>query len=88
MSIGDLRDLLGATTAGPIINIKPLLQVLKGCWHDFDGSDSSAMAGYKLDRMERVSWFPPVLTFTVERHGGVMMGSTRAELQEWTVDLV
>ena len=30
---------------------------------------------------------PPLLTFVVERHGGAVMGSTRATLQGWTVDM-
>jgi hypothetical protein len=30
---------------------------------------------------------PPVLSFTIERHGAMSMGSTRAELQRWRVDL-
>ena len=37
--------------------------------------------------MEAVEWHPPVLTFVIERHGGTVLGSTRAELQRWTVDL-
>lgn len=47
------------------------------------------MDGYKLlNRMENVSWQPPILSFSIERHGGTVMGSTRAELQHWEVDLV
>ena len=46
------------------------------------------MAGHKLiGRMEHVEWHPPLLTFVIERHGGTVLGSTRAELQRWTVDL-
>jgi hypothetical protein len=41
----------------------------------------------KLARMEDVRWNPPVLSFTIERHGAMGMGSTRAELQHWRVDL-
>jgi hypothetical protein len=37
--------------------------------------------------MEAVAWNPPVLTFRIERHGGTVLGSTRAELQHWHVDL-
>jgi hypothetical protein len=37
--------------------------------------------------MEDVRWDPPVLSFTIERHGGMALGSTRAELQNWRVDL-
>ena len=46
------------------------------------------MAGHKLiRRMERVEWHRPILTFLIERHGGTVLGSTRAELQPWSVDL-
>ena len=37
--------------------------------------------------MEKVVWAPPKLTFTIERHGGTVRGSSRAELQHWTVDV-
>jgi len=40
-----------------------------------------------MGSMEAVQWNPPLLTFTVERHGGTVLGSTRAELQQWTIDL-
>jgi hypothetical protein len=41
----------------------------------------------KLARMEAVRWEPPILSFTIERHGAMALGSTRAELQRWRVDL-
>jgi hypothetical protein len=37
--------------------------------------------------MEDVAWQPPKLSFAVERHGGMVMGSTRADVQHWEVDL-
>jgi hypothetical protein len=41
------------------------------------------MTGEKLlGRMEEVVW-----TFTAERQGGTVQGSSRAFLQEWTLDL-
>ena len=40
----------------------------------------------KLGRMEKVEWQPPYLTFSIERHGATVKGSTRAELQNWQVD--
>lgn len=40
-----------------------------------------------LSRMEQIVWEPPVLTFVIARHGGMVLGSTRAELQHWAVDL-
>jgi hypothetical protein len=46
------------------------------------------MAAYKLSgRTEDLEWKPPVLTFNIERHGGFVNGSTRAEVQKWEVDL-
>lgn len=46
------------------------------------------MEGDKLTgRMEQVVWEPPVLSFAIERQGATVKGSSRATLQEWTVDL-
>jgi hypothetical protein len=46
------------------------------------------MAAYKLSgRTEGLEWKPPMLTFNIERHGGFVNGSTRAEVQKWEVDL-
>jgi hypothetical protein len=63
----------------------PLL--LAGCWHEFVGAESQRMHAGKLGRMEDVRWEPPVLSFRIERHGAMGVGSTRAELQNWRVDL-
>ena len=46
-----------------------------------------AMEPYKLNRMEKAEWQPPILSFVVERHGGTALGSTRADLQHWTVNV-
>ncbi len=57
------------------------------CWDEFDG-DYGGMKAYKLhDRMEDVLWNPPILGFTIERHGITMMGSSKADLQHWAVDI-
>jgi hypothetical protein len=45
------------------------------------------MASWKLRRIEAAEWSPPVLSFRIERHGGTVLGSTRAEVQFWDVDL-
>jgi hypothetical protein len=46
------------------------------------------MVGYKLrDRVEHMEWNPPLLSFHIERHGATVMGSTRAEIQQWEVDV-
>ena len=64
-----------------------LIDLLKGCWDQLEGSDSESMAAYKLSRIEEVSWQGPILRFTIERHGGTVLGSSRGELQSWRVDL-
>jgi hypothetical protein len=60
---------------------------LAGCWHEFTGSGSERMHAGKLGRMEAAHRDPPVLSFTIERHGAMSVGSTRAELQQWRIDL-
>ena len=37
--------------------------------------------------MEYVEWNPPKLGFIIEKHGGTVMGSSRAELQDWSIDV-
>ena len=34
----------------------------------------------------RVTWEPPILSFIIERHGGTVHRSSRAELHYWAVD--
>ena len=46
------------------------------------------MEPYKLiGRMEDVQWQAPILSFNIERHGGTVQGSTRAEIQHWEVNV-
>jgi hypothetical protein len=40
-----------------------------------------------LGRIEEISWEPPTLSFIIERHGGMTYGSSRAELQYWSIDV-
>jgi hypothetical protein len=58
-------------------------------WDDLQGNDYSKMKAEKLfrSRIETASWNPPVLTFSIERHGAVVLGSSRATVQEWNVNL-
>lgn len=82
-----LLTLLATVPPGPITDTAELERRLADCWHELAG-DHGGMEGRKLlGRMEDVAWNPPLLTFTIERHGATVLGSTRATLQEWTVDL-
>ncbi len=61
--------------------------LLAELWPWLEGGSQTKMAPWKIARLERVVWNPPELTFELERHGGTVQGSTRGDLQTWTVDL-
>jgi hypothetical protein len=84
-----LRQFLTNLSSGQVPQeIQPeLIQRLEDCWDMFNGSDQEGMGVYKIQRMEDPWWDPPILSFTIERHGATMLGSSRAEIQEWTMDV-
>jgi len=83
----ELKGYLRNLNPGPVQQTTQLERLLANVWHDL-GGDEGGMTGDKLiGRMGQVEWNSPVLTFTIERHGGTVLGSTRAEVQQWTVDL-
>jgi hypothetical protein len=83
----ELRKYLGCQKPGPLKVTSDVEHLLAEVWGDL-GGDDGGMAGSKLlGRMEQVEWQPPILSFMIERHGGAVLGSTRAELQRWSVDL-
>jgi hypothetical protein len=64
-----------------------LAEKLSTHWVELEGGSEGGMAGFKLiQRMEDVIWNSPFLQFTIERHGSVAQGSTRAELHRWEVN--
>jgi len=83
-----LRRHLNACPPGPIEDRAELLGLLSPAWPSLDGCDLEAMHSGKLSRLEDPRWAPPILTFRIERHGPIVAGgSTRAEMQTWTVDI-
>lgn len=61
---------------------------LADVWDSLQGSGEGGMCAYKLiGRIEDPSWEPPLLRFSIERHGAARYGSTRAEIQCWVVDM-
>ena len=87
MGIETLRAALEQLASGEVPESTDLERLLAECWDDLRG-DEGGMAGYKLlGRMEKVEWCPPVLQFCIERHGGTVLGSTRGEVQHWSVDV-
>jgi len=83
----NLKSFLASLSAGPVTDAGQLVHLLLDVWDSLPGSCSEKMAAHKLWRMERVEWHPPFLSFIIERHGGTVSGSTRAELQHWSVDI-
>jgi hypothetical protein len=57
-------------------------------WNEIDGTFAESTFAAKLkSRIEKPEWSPPILTFLIARHGGTVLGSTRAEIHQWEVNL-
>jgi len=83
----DLQQYLAILQPGEVSETRVLEGLLALSWNEFDGDDEG-MAGHKLrGRMEKVEWHPPFLSFVIERHGRRCCGSTRADLQRWTLNM-
>jgi hypothetical protein len=82
-----LKKRLFELPPGAVAEVGRVAALLAVSWNEFAGADSERMHAGKLGRMEDVCWEPPVLSFWIERHGAIGVGSTRAELQHWRVDL-
>lgn len=87
--LADLRQILTTVAPGPVSNtdFDRVVNALRWCWDSLSGAREAAMAEHKIDRAEDLRWAPPVLTFEIERHGGTVLGSTRAEIQRWDIDI-
>lgn len=82
--MNELLAYLESIQRSAIADTARLEALLAACWDEFDGSAEEGMAGSKLhERMQDVEWNPPRLSFTIERHGGTVLGSSRAECHEW-----
>ena len=58
-------------------------------WDELIGESVGGMQGYKvIGRTEEMQWQPPVLGFKIERHGGTVLGSSKADMQYWEFDVV
>jgi hypothetical protein len=87
-SLDDLRRWLAASEPGDVEDRESLAEILRRAWDDITGSGATQMGPWKLDRLEHPRWDPPDLSFDIERHGAIVGGgSTRAEVQTWTVNV-
>ena len=82
-----LRSYLDGLAPGPVTDVGRLVAELAPVWSSIDGADVAGMETQKLRRMENPEWKAPVLRFGIERHGGIVLGGTRAALQRWAVDV-
>ncbi len=69
-------------------DVREVEALLSRCWDQLQGSGEGGMTAPKLrDRTEEMQWKPPMLSFNIERHGAMVNGSSRAEVQQWRIDL-
>ena len=72
---------------GPVADESALKRLLADAWDDLQGDDGG-MEPHKLLRpLEDVTWTQPMLSFVIVRHGSLVMGGTRDDLQHWHVDV-
>ncbi|MGH6992151.1 MAG: hypothetical protein ACREEH_02325, partial [Caulobacteraceae bacterium] len=89
-TVTEIPDRLASMPSGEIPGdlVRELERFLASRWDRLTGSRVGGMSGSKLiGRTEDMEWSPPILAFGIERHGALVNGSSRAELQRWRVDL-
>ena len=71
--------LWGRVEPGPISDPADLEPLLVAAWDELARRLRWSSEAYKLLKrgLEPVTWEPPFLTFTIERHGGLAMGCVR-----------
>ena len=91
MKIKSLRAFLSSISPGLIERHEDkvrLIELLRFCWEVIDGNEAEGMAAYKLERMKQPEWESPFLLFLIERHGPIVLGSTRADVHQWKVNVL
>src|SRR4051794_33633574 len=82
-------DYLQGQEPGGLHDTEELERHLADSWAAFEGHDAEDMTPEKLlGRMEQAEWSPPVLTLVIERHGRTCLGSSRADLHRWTINVI
>ena len=87
MTTVNIRDYLKKLKPGRIADSSELKRLLAESWESLSGYNETGMDARKVERAENLEWQPPNLTFEMERHRNTVMGSTRGELQLWTVNV-
>ena len=88
IALQNLNQHLTSLPAGPISDEEAVRFLLYKAWDDLNIKSHSGFYKEKhIDRTVNLAWDPPSLTFIIERHGGFVQGSSRAEIQSWVVDV-
>ena len=89
-SLEELKSLLRELPAGNIEGEqdRKIRSLLLDVWDLLEGSDATSLSVFKLHRMENLVCEPPnTIKFEIERHGSTVMGSIKADVHLWTIDL-
>ncbi len=87
IALENLRQYLCTLEPGPVQDVARCETLLYDAWVDFKEKCGGLTSDKIPGRLEEVEWRPPVLRFTIERHGALKYGSSRAELQDWLFDV-
>jgi len=84
-----IRQHLDTLSPGDVLKSErtTTLRLLARIWERLPGATRESTAAYKLQRAENLRWEAPLLSFTLERHGQTVYGSSRASLHRWTVNV-
>src|SRR5207237_966444 len=83
-----LCNFLSSLAPGPVEDVSTLERLLEAAWASLGGETFERTYAEKLvGRIESPRWEPPALLFELERHGATSMGSSRAALHTWAVDI-
>lgn len=90
VDLKELKRLLADVSPGSVVKNPGIVMALASSWDElrYIGLDGGMKAEkITTGRIEDLTWEPPMLKFQIERHGGTVNGSTRAELQRWRVNV-
>ena len=88
----ELQAILNKLPAGsiPAGMRDKVLELVEDCWDKFEGSSKTKMEVWKIGRddgPEDLTWEPPNLLFTIDRHGGAVMGSNSCRTANMDAEL-
>jgi hypothetical protein len=91
-SIQELSELLRKLPDSPIASElrTKVIHLLGTCWDQFSGTAATKMEWWKVERENGprdLKWQNPVLSFWIARHGSLVNGSSRAEKQQWSLNI-